>query len=122
MLQLRNVQDILIGIVKKARSVQLKKTDDKQHFLRLFDDIIPNEYFGTRKHRKIFYRIIEKVLTRSKHECMYVNWFAACYNHNKVPWLTDQQKEDRNGSLFCVMIVGLLKIVEKITNNHDYFR
>lgn len=108
LLQLTEVQNILVKIVKKARLIQFKRTDDLVDFIKVFDRIIPNEFFGTSKHRKIFYRIIERVLTRSKYECMYVNWFVVGYDYTKVPWLSQEQKLDRNNSMYCIMRVSKL--------------
>lgn len=104
-MQFKELRDILIGIVKKARSVEFKKSDSLHDFLHLFDTLIPNEYFGTRKHRKVFYRIIAAILTRSKYECIYVNWFAVGFDHNKVPWLTEERKLDGHSSMVCIMTV-----------------
>lgn len=104
-LQLQKVQDILKQIVRKARLIQLRKSDDIGKFVQCFDRIIPNEYFGTRKHRKLFYKLIEKILTRSKHECVYNNEFVQGYDHNKISWLSDGQKEDRQHSMLCIMMV-----------------
>lgn len=106
LLQFKKVLDILRDIAKKAKRVQISKNDNIEGFVELFNKIIPNEYFGTRKHRKLFYRFIEKILTRSKHECIYVEWLAFGYDHTKIPWLTDRQKENKNASLFFIMIVS----------------
>lgn len=106
LLQLKEVQNILIQIVKKARLIKFKKTDDLADFVRIFDKIIPNEFFGTSKHRKIYYRIIERVLTRSRYECIYVNWFVVGYDHTKVPWLNQKQKGDKNNCMRCIMEVS----------------
>lgn len=97
---------MLIEVVKKARQIQFKKTDDLQNFMQVFDKIIPNEFFGTSKHRKIFYNTIEKVLTRSRYECMYVNSFVVGYDYKKVPWLNKKQKLDKTICLFHIMTVS----------------
>lgn len=116
-MQLKEVQNILVQIIKKARLIQFKKTDDLVDFVRIFDKIIPNEFFGTSKHRKIFYRIIERVLTRSKYECIYVNWFVVGYDHTKVPWLSQKRKQDKNSSMRCIMEVSQFLIKIKVKEN-----
>lgn len=99
--------------MRRARLIQFKKTNDLTNFINVVDKIIPNEFFGTSRHRKIFYRIIEKVLTRSKYECMYVNWFAVGYDHTKVPWLNEKQKENKDTSMYTIMIVSIFLTFRK---------
>lgn len=61
--------------------------------LTFLKKIIPLEYFGTNKHRKLFFEIVNRILTRSAHECVYKQHLAEGYDSKKVPWLSEFQEE-----------------------------
>lgn len=61
--------------------------------LTFLNKIIPLEYFGTQQHRKLFFEIINRILTRSAHECVYKQHLAQGYDITKVPWLPELQDQ-----------------------------
>lgn len=120
---MQTVREILINITKMARQVNLSKVSNPQNILSVFDDIIPNEYFGIKAHRKIFYNVISKILTRSQHQCIYLNSFAVGYDHTKVPWLISLHHDRHRCMLYIVKVNRWLtdNVVKPLILRYFYF-
>lgn len=88
--QLRQLQLIFVTVAKNARKVNSDVRNYTSDFFRLLDKIIPNEYFGSLKNRKEFYKIVKKILTQSRLECIYVSALVKSFNVDEVPWMQNE--------------------------------
>ncbi|XP_044258393.1 uncharacterized protein LOC123007257 isoform X2 [Tribolium madens] len=80
---------VLNTVLENLRVFKREKTKKPVKILKLLDKIIPKSYFGTTSNRKRFYKVVEKILTQSRFECMHLSVLYKYYDYDEIPWLKD---------------------------------
>lgn len=78
--------------------------------LKVICEIIPMEYFGNTKNRKLFLWVVKRILTQTKGECIHLYALKKGYNLDDIPWFN--KNGDRSWQLFFANIVVLRTIVK----------
>lgn len=110
LIQLNSILNLML---KNLRSVKSVKCKSPVKILKLLDVIIPNDYFGTTRHRKLFYHVVNKILTQSCYECVYSSALIKGYNCTSVPWLSGIKGEKLCQSLMKKSYILVLEQVVK---------
>lgn len=81
-----------------------------KHVLKLICKIIPMEYFGSLKNRKLFLWVVKRILTQTKGECIHLYTLKKGYDLDTILWFNNIG--DRSWQLFFANIVVLRTIVK----------
>lgn len=83
---------------------------DMKHVLKAICEIVPIEYFGSSKNRKLFLWVVKRILTQTKGECIHLWALKKGYDLDDIPWFN--KNGDRSWQLFFANIVVLRTIVK----------
>ncbi|KAJ3646642.1 hypothetical protein Zmor_024219 [Zophobas morio] len=86
---LTHLNNIINITLKNLRKTKNSETNLSFKILKLLDKIIPDDYFGNKLHRRLFYRIVDNILTQSAFECIYSSTLIKGYNCECIPWLSE---------------------------------
>ncbi|KAJ8917842.1 hypothetical protein NQ315_010754 [Exocentrus adspersus] len=116
------VDCVLAGILERFRRVKALECVYKNYkIIKILDEVIGNDYFGTVQNRKRFYYIVNKISTQSRFECVYMSWLSKGFNMKAISWL-HHKSSDKNEcrQILQTTNVFVLRYVVKPLIKHFY--
>lgn len=72
----------------------LTKSNEYIDIPEMLNEVIPFEYFGTKKNKRLFHRIVSRILLRSTNECIYLKMLYDNFEFWRIPWLIEFREDD----------------------------